>query len=135
MGTLEEWFDSPGDTESRAIRKVGEHLWVGGEKDKPGNRVLVDVRNLPESPPSAAAISVSGVDTKMRRIDRAIKSGKDVLVRCKVGVSRSPTIAKLYLSGLGEKFNASGYFPNRQWKTFAEEHKAYYKDRRWDKSK
>jgi len=97
-------------------KKVGDHVYVGGAtvQPRPG-WVLVDVQDLPESPSSLAAVPMASVKAKVARVVRAVRAGKTVLVRCKHGVSRSPTIAKLALKELGKSFGDNTYFPAKAW--------------------
>jgi len=101
--------------------------------DQPDGKVLVDVQDLPESPASYKDISLSAVTAKVRKVTNAAEGGKDVLVRCAHGISRSPTIAKLALSGMGESFNAAQYWPNKSWRAFARVNKTYFSTQEWKK--
>lgn len=124
--------DTPDDTPTHNLRKRGKHVFTGGMDDKAYGKVLVDVQSLPESPSSYRAISLSAVAAKVKLVTLAAERGDDVLVRCAHGVNRSPTIAKLALSGMSESFNAAQFWPNTAWRAFARVHEAYFKTREWD---
>ena len=98
-------------------KRVGDHVYVGGASVQPRpGWVLVDVQGLPESPSSLAEVPMGAVRAKVRRVVSAVRAGKTVLVRCKHGVSRSPTVAKLALKELGKGFSDNTYFPAKAWK-------------------
>ena len=124
---------TPDDTPTHNLRKRGTHVWTGGKDDQPDGKVLVDVQDLPESPASYKDISLEAVTAKVRRVTNAAEKGEDVLVRCAHGISRSPTIAKLSLSGMGESFNAAQYWPTSSWRTFARVNKTYFSTQEWRK--
>lgn len=124
---------TPDDTPTHNLRKRGSHVYTGGMDDKPNGKVLVDVQSLPESPSSYQDISRSAVVAKVKRVTNAAEDGKDVLVRCAHGISRSPTVAKLALLGMGESFNAAQYWPNDAWRAFARVNKTYFKNQEWKK--
>jgi hypothetical protein len=113
------------------LRKRGEHVYTGASGDLGEGKVVVDVQGLPESPGSYKDIPLSSVVGKVKKIDAAVAQGKDVLVRCAHGISRSPTIAKLALSGEGERFSSARYFPNEQWKTFARIYGTYFAEKKY----
>ena len=70
---------------------------------------------------------------KVKTVTNAAEAGKDVLVRCAHGISRSPTVAKLALLGMGESFNAAQYWPSSSWRAFARVNKTYYSEQQWKK--
>ena len=113
------------------LRLRGPHVYTGAAGDLGEGKVVVDVQGLPESPLSYKDISLSSVVGKVRKIDAAVAQGKDVLVRCAHGVSRSPTIAKLALSGEGKSFSAARYFPNSSWEEFARVYATYFKEKKY----
>jgi protein-tyrosine phosphatase len=117
--------------ESNLIKR-GEHVWTGAAGDAGEGMVVVDVRDLPESPASYKDIPLAKVVSRVKRIDSAVAQEKDVLVRCAHGVSRSPTIAKLALSGQGRSFSATKYFPNEAWAAFARMYANYFKERKYE---
>ena len=83
----------------------------------PAGWVLVDVQGLPESPKSIHDVPMDAVRKDVERVTIAVREGKDVLVRCKHGVSRSPTIAKLALQRLRSPFRDPMYYPNKVWRS------------------
>jgi hypothetical protein len=117
--------------EDHNLRKRGTHIWTGASKDVGAGKVIVDVQDLPESPASYRDISKAAVTAKVKRATNAAAAGKDVLIRCAHGINRSPTIAKLTLSGMGEAFNGAQYWPNDAWKAFARVNKTYYANQEW----
>ena len=118
-------------TPTSNLRKRGLHVWTGGSSDKGAGKVVVDVQSLPESPASYKDISRDAVTAKVKTITNAVEDEKDVLVRCAHGINRSPTVAKLALSGMGESFNAAQYWPNDSWRAFARVNAAYYRKQEW----
>lgn len=97
--------------------KVGERMYVGGAAAKPGpGWAVVDVRVLPESPRVGAEIPMPRLRDVTKQVVDGWKAGKTVLVRCKHGVSRSPTVAKLALRILNKPFSDHRYFPSGAWK-------------------
>ena len=119
------------DTPTHNLRKRGLHVWTGGSSDKGNGKVVVDVQSLPESPASYRDISRDAVTAKVKTVTNAAEAGKDVLVRCAHGISRSPTVAKLALLGMGESFNAAQYWPNESWRAFYRVNKKYYAEQQW----
>ena len=117
--------------EDHNLRKRGLHIWTGASKDVGAGKVVVDVQDLPESPSSYRDISKAAVTAKVKKATNAATAGKDVLIRCAHGINRSPTIAKLTLSGMGESFNGAQYWPNDSWKAFARVNKTYYANQEW----
>ena len=120
-------------TPTRNLRKRGTHVWTGGSSDQGAGKVVVDVQSLPESPASYRDISRDAVTAKVKTITNAVEAGKDVLVRCAHGINRSPTVAKLALSGMGESFNAAQFWPNESYRAFARVNKSYYAEQQWKK--
>lgn len=112
------------------LHKRGPKIWTGGAMDAlpvADKAVIVDVRSLPEHDmPTTTQVNVF-----MRQIDRAVKHGDNVLIKCRAGISRSPTVAHLYLIGRGESFDRTGSMPNRAYQEFYRQHEGYYKQRRW----
>ena len=119
--------------DSHNLRKRGPHIWTGASQDAGNGKVIVDVQDLPESPASYKDISRDAVTVKIRKATNAAESGKDVLIRCAHGISRSPSIAKLTLAGMGESFNSAQYFPNDSWAAFVRVNFSYYKNQDWKK--
>ena len=117
--------------EDHNLRKRGSHVWTGASRDAANGKLLVDVQDLPESPASYKDISKAAVTAKVKKATAAATAGDDVLIRCAHGINRSPTIAKLVLSGMGESFNAAQYWPNTAWRAFARVNKTYYANQEW----
>jgi protein-tyrosine phosphatase len=90
---------------------------------------VVDVQDLPES--SLGDITIDAVNAKLRDIDQHYQEGDTVLVRCRMGISRSCTIAYLYALGTQLRFSAGGCHPNEAWTQFRKANYTYYKNRQW----
>lgn len=117
--------------DSHNLRKRGPHIWTGASDDQGTGKTVVDVQSLPESPASYRDISKAAVTAKVKTATNAADDGKDVLIRCAHGISRSPSIAKLVLLGMGQSFNSAQYFPNDSWRAFVRVNKTYYKTQAW----
>lgn len=112
------------------LRKFAEGVYVGSQLDDWPGATHISVCRLPESPWKISDIDKSVVNQLMREIDQASRDGF-VLITCKYGVNRAPSIAKLFCIGKRRPFNWMGSFPTMTWREFVTVNYSYYQRRAW----
>ena len=110
---------------------MATRIWVGASDDHLEGAVEIDVTSLPESPASGEDVDLVRVNDILRHVDKVYKAGGVVLIKCKFGVSRAPTVAYLYCIGSDLPFDRRIGHPNTPWREFRELHYGYYHAKTW----
>ena len=113
VGSEDDYFSLPSDLDHWFVVQAARYPFYWDENDgdnggiiKAGNRLILDMIDARE----AEYFQFQHFETALEVIHRRLQKPTSVLIHCNRGLSRSPSIAMLYLAHFAKKIPSKTYF-------------------------